>query len=125
MSQSNRRKSIEVSRLEIEIERLEEDAAHRNSIMDTHEQNFRTLTAKPEVCVRQGLIQRWIETINKRKEKCDASWENRKQFFLTRDEQSGSSATEWKTVGRPPKSDKRQNHSNKQEAVCLKIFVGY
>ena len=104
-SQSERRKRLEKTKLELEIERLEEDFARRNSIIDECEVNIKLLISKCDsVQVRQGLLDKWIRDTQKRKKEADENWEDQRSFFERKD-----SDAPWRTVGRTTIT---RNHSN-------------
>ena len=107
-NQSERRKRLEKTKLELEVERLEEDSARRNSIIDECEVKIKSIITQCEsVEIRQGLFSKWIEDTERRKRECKKNWQQNKSFFERKD-----SDDSWRTVGQTSNNHNPYNREN-------------
>ena len=120
--QRNRRKQLETTKIEMEIERLEEEAAKHNSNMDTCESHLKEhIKEVKDASARQGILELWFETIAKEQSKSDKIWEKKKEFFLSWPQKSQSSRYSAETRNEYQQNsriwDNQQMHTRNNERI--------
>ena len=81
-----RKKSLEIKKLELEIERLDEETAKQNSLIDLAEQQIKELINRTEdIIIRQRIFEHWLKNIEAFKKKGDANWEIKEKFIMQKD----------------------------------------
>ena len=81
-TQIKRNKKLELTKLELEIERLNEKTVKQDSILTNAECNTKKLIQQHEDPIeRQKLIEKWKSDVTKEEKKSNDLWEKKKLFF--------------------------------------------
>ena len=82
VSQISRRNQLEKFKVEMEIERLEEEGAKHDSIVSSLELDMQKLCSETnDPGARQLVKEYWFENVKIEEEKSDKIWENKKSIF--------------------------------------------